>query len=247
LRALVEDIEDRLGARDRAGIGLAELERQATAARALQELFLRDSLTVAAERALVRPWLKVIQAASPPSAPSAPNTKVLLVLGAVAGGIAGAVLAHLAEFRADTFRRARDVAHATRAPVLALVPRVRSRPRLPTPLDHLRERPALAGRRPADRGPDRHARQHRPRKAGCRVVLVTSCQPGEGKSTVAMSLALLAAPAATRRSSSTPISAARSSPPIPRSSRASASPTSRRRRRGLPAASWSSRARSCAS
>jgi succinoglycan biosynthesis transport protein ExoP len=192
LRALVTDIEHRLGDRDRANIGLAELERRASAARALHESFMRDSLAVAAERALVRPRLRVIQSAAPPTQPAAPNTKVMLVLGAIAGGVVGAVAAHLAEFRANTFRSARDVARATAAPVLAVVPRVRRRRRKGTPLDDVRERPrslvadrlnaalitALADIHPG---------------AGGRVILVTSSQPGEGKSTVALSLGLLAA------------------------------------------------------
>jgi capsular exopolysaccharide synthesis family protein len=192
LRLLVADIETRLSERDRAGIGLAELERRANAARELHESFMRDSLAVAAERALVRPRLRVIQSASPPTQPAAPNTKVMLVLGAIAGGVAGAVAAHLAEFRANTFRSARDVARATNAPVLAVVPRIRQRRRRSTALDDVRDRPrslvadrltaalitALAGIETTEGG---------------RVILVTSSQPGDGKSTVAMSLALLAA------------------------------------------------------
>ncbi len=192
LRALVTDIEARLGDRDRANIGLAELERRASAARALHESFMRDSLAVAAERALVRPRLRVIQSAAPPTQPAAPNTKVMLILGAIAGGVVGAVGAHLAEFRANTFRSARDVARATAAPVLAVVPRIRQRRRRATPLDDVRERPRSLV---ADRlnAALITALADLQRTSGGRVVLVTSSQPGEGKSTVALSLALLAA------------------------------------------------------
>ena len=193
LAALIVDLEQRLGARDRAGIGLAELERRAAAARALQDSFQRDSLAVAAERALVRPSLKLLQTAVPPTEPAAPHTKVMLVLGAITGGLAGAVAAHLLEFRANALRSARDVARLSHAPVLAEIPRVRRRRTSPTPVDHVRERPRSVVADRLNRALVAALAAVDPEPGAGRVILVTSSQPGEGKSTVALSMALLAA------------------------------------------------------
>ncbi len=193
LGALISDLEDRLDAGDRAGIGLAGLERRAAAARALQESFLRDSLAVAAERALVRPSLKLLQTAAPPVEPAAPHTKVLLILGAIAGGMAGAVAAHVLEFRANALRSTREVARLSHAPVLAEIPRIRRRRTLLTPVDHVRERPRSVVADRLNRALIAALAGLHPEPGVGRVVLVTSSQPGEGKSTVALSLALLAA------------------------------------------------------
>lgn len=193
LGALIADLDEQLGASERAGIGLAELERRAAAARTLQESFLRDSLAVAAEQALVRSSLKLLQTAAPPVDPAAPHAKVLLILGAIAGGMAGAVGAHVLEFRANALRSAREVARLSHAPVLAEIPRVRRRRTLLTPVDHIRERPRSLVADRLNRALIAALAGLDPEPGTGRVVLVTSSQPGEGKSTVALSLALLAA------------------------------------------------------
>jgi capsular exopolysaccharide synthesis family protein len=189
---LLESLEGRAVDASEARLELAELERRAAASRALYEEFLRGSMATSARLSMVDPGVRLVQSAAVPTRPSSPNVKVMLVIGGIAGLLLGAAAAHLVEHRANTFRSPRDVEASTGLATLALMPRIPAGRRYPRPLDYLRDRPLslpaerLKGLLVATLGETAPI-------GSSRVVMVTSSLPGEGKSTVALGLATLAA------------------------------------------------------
>lgn len=189
---LLESLEGKAVDASEARLELAELERRAAASRALYEEFLRGSMATSARLSMVDPGVRLVQRAAVPTRPSSPNVKVMLVIGGIAGLLLGAAAAHLVEHRANTFRSPRDVESATGLATLALMPQITPSRRHARPLDYLRDRPLsmpaerLKGLLVATLGETAPI-------GTSRVVMVTSSLPGEGKSTIALGLATLAA------------------------------------------------------
>lgn len=192
LAGLLESLEGKAVDASEARLELAELERRAEASRNLYEEFLRGSMATSARLSMIDPGVRLVQSAAVPTRPSSPHTKVMLVIGGIAGLLAGAAAAHLVEHRANTFRSSRDVEAATGLATLALMPLVAPGRRHASPLDYLRDRPLSM---PAERlkGLLVAILGETAPIGSSRVVMVTSSLPGEGKSTVALGLATLAA------------------------------------------------------
>ena len=135
---------------------------------------------------------ELVQAATPPTSPSSPKPVKNGVLAGFFGLLLGLGLALLLE-RLDTrIRATEDVEELVRRPVLGAIPRSRALSRRQLQVDALS-------------GPDAEA--FRMLRASLRYfnvdddiksVLITSAEPGDGKSTVALHLAFAAADAGTR-------------------------------------------------
>ena len=192
LTGLLESLEAKAVDASEARLELAELERRAAASRNLYEEFLRGSMATAARLSMIDPGIRLVQKAAVPTRPSSPNIKVMLVIGGIAGLLFGAAAAHLVEHRANIFRTPRDVEAATGLATLALMPPIPAGRRHVTPLDYLRDRPLSM---PAERlkGLMVAILGETAPLGSSRVVMVTSSLPGEGKSTIALGLATLAA------------------------------------------------------
>ncbi len=192
LTGLLGSLEAKAVDASEARLELAELERRAAASRNLYEEFLRGSMATSARLSMIDPGVRLVQKAAVPTRPSSPNTKVMLVIGGFAGLLFGAAAAHLVEHRANIFRSPRDVEAATGLATLTLMPRVPSGRGHAGPLDYLRDRPLSM---PAERlkGLLVAILGETAPIGSSRVVMVTSSLPGEGKSTVALGLATLAA------------------------------------------------------
>ena len=143
------------------------------------------------------PDARIISEAVAPVTPSYPKPKLILSLTLTGGLLVGLAAMYLVETGQRGLRSEREVAEILGVPTLALVPKL--------------EGPRRAGIAPQDYVLDRPRSRYaealrevltglllrRPEEAGAssrgRVVLVTSALPGEGKSTLTLSLARAAA------------------------------------------------------
>lgn len=173
-------------------VELRELERNVDASRAIYQSFLMRSRQIAEEGTLDRSGARIISRAVPPLKRSWPPGAVLIALALVMGVGCGTALALSRDFFDSRLRTRRQLASASRHPVMAAVPPLAGaalgrralarlcddRGRAPPPAaEFLRLRDAL--------------RNEKGQAGG--TVLVTSSGRKEGKSTVALNLALAAA------------------------------------------------------
>ncbi len=174
-----------------------ELEHAVELDRRLYEAYLTRASTDDRAAGTHEPDARLISEAVPPTVPSFPKPKLLLSLALTAGLLIGITAMYVAETGEQGLCSAHDIAEVLGLPTLALVPRLDAvRQRGIAPQDYALERPrsryaealreALTGLllRRAPEG------ETKPR---ARVVLVTSALPGEGKSTLTLSLARVAA------------------------------------------------------
>lgn len=175
-----------------------DLEHEVALNRRLYEEHLAQSRANADRVTIQEPDARVISEAVPPTVPSSPKPKLVLSLSLTAGLLLGLGLVYAVEAGETGFRTARAVEVLLGLPVLALVPAFDpSKHEGTPPQDYPLERPR-----------SRHAealrellaailvRQPEPRADGplpARILLVTSALPEEGKSTLTLSLARVAA------------------------------------------------------
>lgn len=190
LQDSVADLANRSQAENLARVKLSELSSAAASNRAVFEAFLSRFKEIEGSDALQAPDARVISQATFPKSPSFPN-KMMFYGGAVPGGLVlGLLLAMVLESMGKGFRTQEQVERILSLPVLAALPEVSGSSR--------------ARRRAADRVINKpmssFAEAVRGLQLGLvlsgkppKVVVVTSSVPSEGKTTVAMSLARLAA------------------------------------------------------
>lgn len=131
---------------------------------------------------------RVVSEALPARTPFAPNIKLVLVLALIAGLGGGLGVAVLNEYYVGGVVSAQQLASLIPAPVLAVVPRTNAQPEQLSVADTVVEKPFSAyaeAFRKMRAGIDRATGQ----KTGTKVILVSSSVPGEGKTSVALSLA----------------------------------------------------------
>ena len=192
LRKSLEELKAQALAQDEVVRRTAALEREAGLQQHLLES-LRDKAGAVADRAAVgEPDARVISDAAPPESPVRPRPRLIFGLGFLVGLTLALVAIYLLEARDGGVRSARELERLLGRGAVALIPTVPgSRPRGIAPHDYALERPrsryaeSLRGLLASCLGPDE--------SGPGRVVLVTSAMPGEGKTTLATSLARLAA------------------------------------------------------
>ncbi|MCC7137711.1 MAG: polysaccharide biosynthesis tyrosine autokinase [Planctomycetes bacterium] len=129
--------------------------------------------------------LKVIEPASDPSRPVKPNRPLLILVGLGAGLLLGLALALLRDWLDDTITGLEDVARHVGAPVFGSILAID-----PKEADTIAATKLTSGVTEAFRAVRtslEFAGRHEPGRG--RVILVTSCAPREGKTTVAANLA----------------------------------------------------------
>ncbi|HFA60286.1 MAG TPA: hypothetical protein ENJ83_06310, partial [Rhodospirillales bacterium] len=173
-----------------AEVRLRELERQAETSRKLYEELLARYKETREQQEIVEPDVRIVAKATPPAAPSSPGPRLFAAAGFGIFFVLGSFLALLLERMDRGLRSAREVEALLGLPTLARVPMLRLRRGTP-PFRQLLDKPLSAYAESiraiytglklggADRPP--------------RVVLVASSLPEEGKTTIAVSLALFAA------------------------------------------------------
>jgi capsular exopolysaccharide synthesis family protein len=174
-----------------AEVQLRELEREAAASRSLYETLLIRLKETEQQQEIVQADARLISPARVPDAPSSPSPKLFAMVGFTASVVFGSILALLLEQLDNTLRTGRQVEELLGVPSLGLVPKVAGA-RAATPLHrHMTERPQSAY---AEAVHALHtqvclAAADRPPPS---AILVTSALPGEGKTSLAASLAVFA-------------------------------------------------------
>lgn len=176
-----------------AEVRLRELEREAQASRQLYESLLQRYKEARERQDIIQPGARVISAAAAPTTSTTPGTPLLAVLGFTVSTALGTMLA-LARDRFDRGLRSQgEIMAALGLRRIALVPRLHGHRR---PHRYLVRRPrsAYTESMRAIFASLRLASDAKPPK----VIMVTSSVPGEGKTTLAISLAAYAAMAGHR-------------------------------------------------
>jgi capsular exopolysaccharide synthesis family protein len=167
-------------------IVLQQLSRESEATRLLYEYFLTRLKETSAQKGIQKADSRILSNAVVPAVPSAPKKAQIVALAMIFGAMIGAGLVLLREFRMSTFRTADDLESHTGFNVLGQVPLIPTRGRQDT-LQYLSDKPTSAAAEAirnlrtslmlssADKKPQ--------------VIVSTSSIPGEGKTTVSLSLA----------------------------------------------------------
>jgi Mrp family chromosome partitioning ATPase/capsular polysaccharide biosynthesis protein len=169
---------------------LRKFLREATANGQLQDSLLRRQKEIRSEQEMFTPEVHIASLAWPPTRPSSPNPALFIFPALIISSICGAFLAVGMERLDRRLRSERDVNDALGIPCIGLVPQIRRRGRIRLHQYLLHEPPAAYGE--AIRS-ILAAVQLAPSHRAPKVILICSSMKGEGKTTLAMSLAAYAA------------------------------------------------------
>jgi capsular exopolysaccharide synthesis family protein len=182
LAAALDEQKDIATALDRKSVAYTVLQREAETNRELYQTLLRREKELQVLSSSRGNNVRVVETASVPGAPFSPNLRRSAGLGALVGLLVALGLALGLDHLNDTIRTPDDVSRRLGLPFLGLIPAVRGH----------HSRPVLSGS--SDFGEAIRALRtslalsHR--TSGSAVVVVTSAQPLEGKTTTACNLAL---------------------------------------------------------
>ena len=178
---------------NQAAVGLAELQRQADASRALYESYLSRFKDTSNQQGMERPDAEIVTHAKQPPEPSSPKVALNLALGLMLGLGAGLGSVVVAEMIDAGIATAQDVERRLRAPFAGSVPLLSSvvPEKGVDPITYILQKPfsSFTESFRSLRTSLLNARQGEPVK----VVAVTSSLPGEGKTTTTICLARTAA------------------------------------------------------
>ncbi len=214
LRASLNELQSASTTMSKAQVRLRELQREADANRLLYELFLARAKSTAAQESLDLPDSRIVSQAEVPIRPSSPKTHLILALAGLLGGGLGVVLAFGADFLDRRIKSPRQAETVTGLPTLGAVPLIGTR-ELARRANRGREAldqydPGAGGLLPGVMQPPvmryaleeptslfaeavravRLAVQRVERQTAAKVVVVASSIDGEGKTTLAVNLAL---------------------------------------------------------
>ena len=176
---------------NQADVELRMLEREAEANRALYTMLLSRFKELNEERTLVEAGVRLVSRATVPDEPSFPRPKLMMAAGFTGSLMLGVALAFIRDSLDNGLRSTRQVERVLGLPGLGYVPRVNHLRRCGGPVSYLLKRPQSA-----------YAEAVRAVQTALylstvddppKTVLVTSSVPGEGKTTLALSMAVVAA------------------------------------------------------
>jgi len=196
LSRALDSVSNRSEIEGQVGVQLRDLERIAAANKELFETFLSRAKLTEEKSTLLNSGVRVITDAGVPVSPSFPNRPLFAALGLVLGFFFGGAGAVLRELFASGFMAKKQIEDELSVPVLASVPRMsgwsRDSQSQAQPVAYLESRPLSRYSEAVRRlrlGIETTPELIRPP----RLMLVTSAMPGEGKTTLVLSLACSAA------------------------------------------------------
>ncbi len=172
-------------------VRLRQLEREAQASRQLYEAFLQRFKETREQAEVVKSDARVISEAAPPESPSTPGPTLFAAVGFVGSSMLGVLLALLLERLDSGLRSGRQIEAELGLPFFGLVPKLERLKRNQKPHQYLMEKP-LSAYAEAIRSIFTSL-QLSDVDEPPKLVLVTSSIPQEGKTTLAVSLAVFAA------------------------------------------------------
>ena len=186
IQANLQNVKSTMAKANAASVGLRALERQAEASKMLLQQMMSALLQTSAEENTksLTPDARLISSAPVPQYPSFPPKLLLLLSGLLASTFIGVLLAFILEHLDSGFRSAEQV-EACGLPVLAQVPIVTDRKVRPSAYVLEQPRSAYAAAIHAIYTRISLISGRRPPK----VLLFTSAEPREGKSTISLSVA----------------------------------------------------------
>lgn len=182
----LDDLKRQVISSNSAEVKLRELQMESDSNRAMMETFLGRFKETSAQESgnLQMPDARIVSRAALPELPSFPKIPLFMLIELFLSGVCGVVLAFVAEHLDRGFRSGVQFEHETGTPVLSMIPQVEEgRGRA---VDYLVERPMSAYAEAIrsvytslllTQGSER-----------MKTIVVSSCQPSEGKSTLSMSL-----------------------------------------------------------
>jgi capsular exopolysaccharide synthesis family protein len=191
LQGSLGQLEGATSDQNRAEVKLKQLESTATSTRSLYEAFLSRFKEAQGQEGITTPDARVISRAVIPRSPSYPNKEYTLGIAVPAGLFLGILLAMVAERLDAGFRTSVQLERMIGLPVLSALPEVASLEAGERPGDLIMSKP-LGGYAEAVRGLRLGLAQSNVDRR-VKTLLVTSSVPEEGKSTVSLSIARLAA------------------------------------------------------
>ncbi|PHR56061.1 MAG: capsular biosynthesis protein [Robiginitomaculum sp.] len=189
----VTKLTSKLTTNNSALVRLRELERNANANRTLYESFLDRFKQTSQQQSLLEADARIISRAAIPNAPSFPNNTLILLLGFVLAIGAGGAAIFVAEAMDRGLHTAADIEHELGVPCLASLAKIEKLGPDETPADYAMDKPlssfseGLRTMRAALLYADGKERD------GSHIVALTSALPGEGKTSMALSLARVSA------------------------------------------------------
>ena len=193
LNAMLNKMKADQAHNDIAEVQMRDLERQAQANRTLYEGFLTQFKQTQSQDSFQQPDADIISRAPTPTLPSFPQKTVLILLSAMTSVLIGVLLALICENLDVAIRSMDQVRSQLKVHALGMVPALGGIRRATgsRPEQEVLDRP-LSAYAEAIRGIHTNLMLSDV-DAKPRVVLVTSALPGEGKSTMAMSMAQMVA------------------------------------------------------
>jgi len=186
LRASFDENKDRIQEISRKEFKVRDLQRQVESDRALYDTFMTRLQETTATSDLSSTNARVVDPAIPPAEPSAPNTKLILVVALFLALVLGIAQAIIREILDNTFKSSEEVETKLNLPVMGIVPQVPRK--LRKEVSHLFERSGDKRFCEAVRTIRTNlllSEANQPRQ----VLVITSTAPGEGKSSVSANLA----------------------------------------------------------
>lgn len=181
-----EDNKDRIQDISRKEFKVRDLQRQVESDRALYDTFMTRLQETTATSDLSSTNARVVDAAIPPSEPSAPNKQLIIAVAIFMALVLGIAQAIIREILDNTFKSSEEVETKLGLPVMGIVPQVSRK--LRKDVSHLFERS----------GDKRFCEAVRTIRTNLlltetgqprQVLVITSTAPGEGKSAVSANLA----------------------------------------------------------
>ena len=192
LQTSLRQAEDQGASQNEANVQLTALQSAATSARAMYEAFLGRLNQTQGQEGIQTPDARIISNPEVPQSPSFPKKKLTIGISIPAGLFLGLMLAFLVERLDSGFRTTSEVERLMNVPVLSTIPEVPSPETNPVnAADLIISRP-MSSFAEALRGLQLGLSLSNVDKQP-KVIVVTSSVPGEGKTTVAVSLARIAA------------------------------------------------------
>lgn len=196
LRDRIEELSLQVSAQDEAGIDLKELERNSEATRTLYTALLSRLKEIEEQHEIIEAGVRVISTAAPPREPSFPRPKMVVGAGFVGSLMLAAILAFVVESVDKGMRDSERIERMFGLRTLAFEPKL-EKWRKDRPVHHHLLRQPRSAFSAAIRSVQMDLMLSNFDRQ-LRVVIVTSSLPGEGKTTLALSLAAAAATAGYR-------------------------------------------------
>jgi len=187
----MENLRSNNANQNQAQVQLNDLERDAESIRELYQEFLRRLRETREQPALVRDNVKIISRAIAPQAPSTPGPKLIGLIGFCASLALSSVAALLIDRMDNKLRSADQLRDRLGVNTISAVPRLERLRRNKLPHHQLIDKP-MSAYAEAIRSIYMAVKSTPPRGEP-KIVLVTSTLPGEGKTTLTLSIATLAA------------------------------------------------------